>query len=72
MNFDEFQIILMKSMSEYRIQNNLTQAEIANNIGISRSYYSDIENGRKFPSPNILSKINEEGRFFYITMTPIE
>ncbi|MBA8764679.1 helix-turn-helix domain-containing protein [Staphylococcus coagulans] len=37
----------------------LTQKMLSKSIGISRSYYSDIENGRVIPSGKILFKINE-------------
>ncbi len=33
-----------------RIEKKLTQQEVADNIGISRNYLSDIENGRYNPS----------------------
>lgn len=39
-----------KTLKEIRKQRNLTQAELANKINISRSYLSDIENERKHPS----------------------
>lgn len=36
----------------------LTQQQAANKIGISRSYYSDIENGRKIPNGKLIFSIN--------------
>lgn len=36
----------------------MTQEEVARKIGISRSYLSDIENGKSFPSGRVLLKIN--------------
>lgn len=36
-----------------------TQKEAAKKIGISRSYFSDIENGRTIPSGKTLFAINE-------------
>lgn len=42
-----------------RIRNGWTQLQAAEMIGISRSYYSDIENGRIFPSGKTLFSINE-------------
>lgn len=44
-----------------------TQKEIAEIIGISRSYYSDIENGRTIPSGKTLFKLNEVLPFFLIS-----
>jgi len=46
-------------LKESRIKNNWTQKEAARRIGISRSYYSDIENGRAIPSGKTLFAINE-------------
>jgi len=40
------------------LKKKLTQKEAAKKIGISRSYYSDIENGRTLPSGKTLFKIN--------------
>lgn len=37
----------------------LTQETVAEKIGISRSYLSDIENGRTFPSGRMMLRINE-------------
>jgi len=42
-----------------RINKKWTQQEVADRVGISRSYYSDIENGRIIPSGKILFAINE-------------
>ncbi|WMM11536.1 helix-turn-helix transcriptional regulator [Staphylococcus simulans] len=36
----------------------MTQEEVARKVGISRSYLSDIENGKAFPSGRVLLKIN--------------
>lgn len=42
-----------------RIRNEWTQQQAADMIGISRSYYSDIENGRILPSGKTLFQIND-------------
>ncbi|MCE4974460.1 helix-turn-helix transcriptional regulator [Staphylococcus hominis] len=42
-----------------RKKEKLTQKEAAEKIGISRSYYSDIENSRVIPSGKIILKINK-------------
>lgn len=39
-----------KLIKEKRIEKGLTQQELANAIGITRNYISDIENGRYTPS----------------------
>ncbi|MGW7973671.1 helix-turn-helix domain-containing protein [Staphylococcus xylosus] len=38
---------------------NLTQYQVSEKIKISRSYYSDIENGWTFPSGKMMLRINE-------------
>lgn len=45
-------------LREFRKEKKWTQKETAEKIGISRSYYSDIENGRTLPSGKTLFKIN--------------
>lgn len=51
-----------KTLKEIRKQRNLTQAALAQEINISRSYLSDIENGNKNPSiktiENLAQKLN--------------
>lgn len=47
---------LLKSKRE---ELNLTQYQVSEKIKISRSYYSDIENGRTFPSGKMMLRINE-------------
>lgn len=42
-----------------RMKKELTQQEVADKVGISRSYYSDIENGKAVPSGRTLFNINE-------------
>ncbi|RQN00308.1 transcriptional regulator [Staphylococcus pettenkoferi] len=42
-----------------RLSLKLTQQEVALKVGISRSFYSDIENGNSFPSGRMLLRINE-------------
>jgi len=42
---DEFYYsIIRKKIKQYRLENNLTQQELANMTGISREYISDTEN----------------------------
>ncbi|PTL37652.1 helix-turn-helix domain-containing protein [Alkalicoccus saliphilus] len=45
-------------IKEERTKRKMTQKETAEKIGISRSYYSDIENGRTLPSSKVLFAIN--------------
>ena len=46
-------------LRQERNKRGLTQVEAAEKIGISRSYYGDIETGRTLPSGKIFLKINE-------------
>ena len=48
------------SLRERRIELRLTQQKVADSIGISRNYYSEIETGKKTPSFNVIEKINKE------------
>lgn len=47
-----------------RLEMNLKQRELADNLGVSRTYISDLENGRYLPSAQLLFKINKELRLF--------
>lgn len=51
-------------IKEKRVKEGLKQFEFAKNIGISRSYLSDIENNRYLPSTKLLFKINNELKIF--------
>lgn len=51
-------------IKEERKKRGWTQKEAAEKIGISRSYFSDIENGRTLPSGEILFNINDEFQIF--------
>lgn len=48
---------LYKTLRDYRKQNNLLQKQIAAKIGISREYYSRIEEHRAFPSIQLLHRM---------------
>ncbi|MFY2153556.1 helix-turn-helix domain-containing protein [Mammaliicoccus sciuri] len=56
----------IRLLKHQRIRQNKTQLEVSKSVGISRSYYSDIENGRSFPSGKVLLKINEVLPIFLI------
>lgn len=53
------QLLYHTELKNERKKTGLTQKEVASRIGISRSYYSDIENGRTLPSSGILFRIND-------------
>lgn len=42
---------------EKRLLKQLTQQQVADAVGISRSYYSDIENGNRSPSGKVAKAI---------------
>lgn len=46
-------------LKNLRIKNNLTREELAKKIGISRAYYTNLEQGRGNPSLILASKIKE-------------
>lgn len=49
--------IIGEAIKKQRIKKEKTQLEVAKSTGISRSYLSDIENGRYTPSINTLVKL---------------
>lgn len=63
----EAQKIYRTLIKQKRTERKLTQQEVSKLIGISRSYFSDIENGRAVPSGRVLLKINEVLPIFLIT-----
>lgn len=46
-------------LRQERTKSELTQEEVAKKVGISRSYYGDIETGRTLPSGRTFLKIND-------------
>ena len=51
---------------EGRFKRGLKQLELARILGISRTYLSDLENDRYFPSGKLLFKISKELGIFFI------
>lgn len=49
----------MNSLIEYRKQLNLTQSDVAKRANVSRASYTNIENGRRRPSPELAQKLAE-------------
>ena len=52
----EIRDILGSNLKRYRTYRQLTQAELAEKLDISIPFLSDVENGRKWISPNTLVK----------------
>lgn len=53
-------VLNKKALQHYFIDHDLTQAEFAKKLGISTSFFSELMNGRKSISLNILFSIAEE------------
>lgn len=53
------------NLKAIRKEKGLTQKEFSKLIGISRSYYSDLENGYKNPSYKVMLKINKITPIFF-------
>lgn len=49
-----------------RKEQGLTQLEASKKLGISRSYLSDLEGDRYFPSGELLFRFNKEYNLFYL------
>lgn len=48
-----------RNLAVFRAKHGMTRKEMADKIGISRSTYSDIENGKRACSTKFLSKLQE-------------
>ena len=57
--------IFCLKLKEERKKRKWTQQETAKKIGISRSYYTDIENGRRLPGGKVMLKINKVLPIFF-------
>ena len=53
---EEQKLSIVKRIVDYRIKNNLTQGDLARNIGVTQQYISKIENG-EFSNVAVLEKI---------------
>lgn len=51
---DQYANYLGSNLRQFRLRRGLSQAEIAEKIPVTVTYYSDIERGRKLPAINIL------------------
>lgn len=54
-------------LKEYRDKRGLTQEETANLSGISRSYYTHIEQGNKTPTVEVAKNIAKTLKFDWVT-----
>ncbi|HEY4536997.1 MAG TPA: helix-turn-helix transcriptional regulator [Erysipelothrix sp.] len=59
MNDADINLILSKNLKRLRNSKSLTQREVADVIGITQHYYSDIENGKRRLQINHLPILSE-------------
>lgn len=53
-------MVLHEYLVQARAEKRLTQQQIADKVHISRTHYTNIEKGRRRPSPDLAQKIAEE------------
>ena len=53
------EIMRLKNLIKFRIDNNLTSKEMANKLNLSPTAYSNLENGKKKPTIKIAFTIQE-------------
>lgn len=53
----QFQSVLIRNLKRYRSESGLTQAGLAELVGITTGYVAEIESGRKYPSPEMLERL---------------
>jgi len=49
-----------------RVEKGITQNEASKLVGISRSYFADLESGRYLPSGRVMLKLDEVFNIFYL------
>lgn len=54
------QELFIKNLRFYRNKKNYTQLVFSEKIGLSPNYLNAVENGKNFPSPEVLQKIADE------------
>lgn len=57
MNKDELLLIVGRNLRKYRIEDNLTQEQLAEKAGISTPFYANLERGKKSMSILTLKKL---------------
>ena len=55
--------MITTSLEERRLKKGLSQEEVAREAGISRAAYTNIENGKRRPSPEVAQKIAKVLKF---------
>jgi transcriptional regulator with XRE-family HTH domain len=54
-----FQRIFIKNLRHFRKKNGISQLAFSEKIGISPNYLNAVENGRNFPSPDVIQAISD-------------
>ena len=54
--------MLSEALRLIRVFHDLKQQELANRLGLSKSYVSELESGKKVPSMEVIEKYSEEFR----------
>lgn len=60
--YDEDVIMIANALRLIRVFHDLKQIELADKMGVSKSYISEIEAGKKSPSIQLIEKYSEEFR----------
>lgn len=58
--YDEDVIMIANALRLIRVFHDLKQIELADKMGVSKSYISEIEAGKKSPSIQLIEKYSEE------------
>jgi transcriptional regulator with XRE-family HTH domain len=53
------QRLFIANLRFYRTQRNLSQLALSEKIGISPNYLNAVENGKNFPSPEVLERMTQ-------------
>lgn len=56
----------------YRLKNNLLEKQMVSLLGISREYYSAIEQGKRFPGHNLLKRIADFTGMTIVSIYPAD
>lgn len=59
MSQDPLKLLIGNNLRQYRLENNYTQEELAEKIGISTSFYANIERGAKSMSIQVLRNLTD-------------
>lgn len=51
--------ILNKSLEKFRLEKELSHKDVAKKAGISRAFYTQIENGNRTPSIGVAKRLSE-------------